>query len=115
VQCRLCDPPPLPFQLQDPRRLHAELETAGLCDVRVETVEESTSFRSGAELWEWIMCSNPIVESILGELQLQAHDLVRIEDAIGQLLRERAVRGDAAVLTNPINIGVGTVKVRTSG
>lgn len=103
------DPPPLPFQLQDPRRLHAELEAAALRDVRVETIEESTSFRSGPELWEWIVWSNPIVESILGELQLRDKDLARVKDAISQLLRERAVGGDAAMLTNPVNIGVGTV------
>ena len=104
------DPPPLPFQLQDPRRLRAELERAGLSDVRVETITESTSFRSGRELWEWIVWSNPIVESILGELQLRDDERARIEQTIGELVRERAGDGDAAMLTNPINIGVGTVR-----
>ena len=103
------DPPPLPFQLQDPKRLRAELEAAGLSEVRVETITESTSFRSGPELWEWILGSNPIVESILGELQIRADERARIEDAIGELVRERAGAGDTAVLTNPINIGVGSV------
>jgi SAM-dependent methyltransferase len=107
------DPPPLPFQLQDPRRLRAELEAAGLSDVQVETITESTSFRSGRELWEWIVWSNPIVESILSELQLREDERARIERAIGELVRERAAGGDAAVLTNPINIGVGTVNVRS--
>jgi SAM-dependent methyltransferase len=102
------DPPPLPFQLQDPRRLRAELEAAGLSDVQVEEITESTSFRSGRELWEWIVWSNPIVESILGELQLRGNDRARIERALGELVRERAGSGEAAVLTNPINLGVGT-------
>ncbi len=105
------DPPPLPFQLQDPRRLRAELEGAGLSDVQVATITESTSFRSGGELWEWIVWSNPIVESILGELRLRDDERARVEHAIGELVRERAGGGDAAVLTNPINIGVGTVGV----
>jgi SAM-dependent methyltransferase len=104
------DPPPLPFQLQDPRRLRDELAAAGLHDVQVETIQESTTFRSGRELWEWIVWSNPIVESILGELRLRDDERARIENAIGELVRERAGSGDAAVLTNPINIGVGTVQ-----
>ena len=102
------DPPPLPFQLQDPRRLRAELEAAGLRDVQVETIQESTSFSGGRALWEWIIWSNPIVESILGELQLRDAERARIEDAIGELVRQRAGAA-AAVLTNPINIAVGTV------
>jgi SAM-dependent methyltransferase len=106
------DPPPLPFQLQDPRRLRSELEAAGLSDTQVEEITESTSFRSGRELWEWIVWSNPIVESILGELQLRGDDRVRIERAIGELVHERAGGGEAAVLTNPINIGIGTVQAR---
>lgn len=103
------DPPPLPFQLQDPRRLRTELESAGLSDVQVKTITESTSFRSGRELWEWIVWSNPIVESILGELQLHDDERTRVEHAIGELLRDRAGGAETAVLTNPINIGVGTV------
>ncbi len=108
------DPPPLPFQLQDPRRLRAELEAAGLSDTQVEEIAESTSFRSGRELWDWIVWSNPTVESILGELQLRAEDRARIERAVDELVRERAGGGEAAVLTNPINIGIGTVGVRTA-
>jgi SAM-dependent methyltransferase len=101
------DPPPLPFQLQDPQRLRAELVAAGLYDVQVETITERTSFRSGRELWEWILWSNPIVESILNELQLLDDERARIERAIGELVRERAGSAEAAVLTNPINIGIG--------
>ena len=104
------DPPPLPFQLQDPRRLRDELAAAGLRDVQVETIQESTTFRSGRQLWEWIVWSNPIVESILDELRLRDDERARIENAIGELVRERAGSSDAAVLTNPINIGVGTVQ-----
>ena len=56
------DPPPLPFQLQDPQRLRSELRKAGLTDVQVETGEEPLVFRTGAELGTWLQSSNPIVQ-----------------------------------------------------
>lgn len=102
------DPPPLPFQLQDPERLREELAAAGLKDIKVETITEATEFRTGKELWDWLLCSNPIVEAVLGELSLANDERVKIEQALGKFVRERAGRSDRAVLTNPINIGIGT-------
>ena len=55
------DPPPLPFQLQDPERLRKELAAAGLKDIKVETITETTEFQTGKELWDWLVWSNPIV------------------------------------------------------
>lgn len=102
------DPPPLPFQLRDPERLHRELVAAGLKDVKVETITEATEFKSGKALWDWVLWSNPIVECVLGELQATADERRVIEQALETLVRERAGRLDAATLTNPINIGIGT-------
>ena len=102
------DPPPLPFQLKDPERLRTELVAAGLRDVVVETITEATELETGAELWEWIVWSNPIVEGILAELRLSGDERVAIEQALEQLVRERAGDRGPAALTNPINIGVGT-------
>ena len=102
------DPPPLPFQLADPNRLRAELAAAGLHDVRVETVTESTEFRSGQELWEWIVWSNPIVEVVLGSLNLTANERGVIQHALERMVRERAGGSGPAVLNNPVHIGVGT-------
>jgi len=102
------DPPPLPFQLADPNRMRAELAAAGLHDVRVETVTESTEFRSGQELWEWIVWSNPIVEMVLGSLNLTADERGVIQHALERMVRERAGGSGLAVLTNPVHIGVGT-------
>jgi hypothetical protein len=48
------DPPPLEFQLADPARLHEELSAAGLRDVKVETITETTNHRTGKDLWEWL-------------------------------------------------------------
>lgn len=102
------EPPPLPFQLQDPNRLREVLIGSALKDVKVETVTESTEFRTGSELWDWILWSNPIVESILGELSLSNAERDTVEQAMQKLARERAGAKQTAVLTNPVNIGVGT-------
>lgn len=102
------DPPPLPFQLQDPERLRRELEVAGLRDVVVETITESLEFETGRELWAWLVSSNPIAEGILGDLGISDDERVVIEQSLERLVRERAGSGETAVLTNPINIGIGT-------
>jgi SAM-dependent methyltransferase len=102
------EPPPLPFQLQDPARLKQVLVDCSLQDVRVDTVTESTEFRTGDELWDWIVWSNPIVESILGELGVTDAERTVIRRATQSLVDERAGGRSTATLTNPVNIGVGT-------
>ena len=102
------DPPPLPFQLQDPERLRREFAVAGLKDVEVETITETTNFRSGKHLWEWVVWCNPIVESVLGELDLKNDERDAVQLAMERLVRDRAADEDAALLSNPINIGIGT-------
>lgn len=102
------DPPPLPFQLQDPCRVEAELRAAGLQAVNVETIIESTEFASGAELWEWIRWSNPIVGELLNELRIADTELPRIQQTLEALVRARAKAHGRAVLSNPVNIGLGT-------
>lgn len=102
------DPPPLPFQLSDPERLARELTEAGLKDVNVETITESTPFKSGAELWDWIVWSNPIVEEVLGDLELSEGDRGLIRQTLDRMVRERADDGGSTILTNPVNIGIGT-------
>ena len=66
------DPPPLPFQLQDPVRLRSELSAAGLKDITVDMITESMEFASGAALWDWIVRSNPITEAVLASVNLTA-------------------------------------------
>ena len=102
------NPPPLPFQLSDPERLARELAKAGLKDVTVETITESTAFKSGAELWDWIVWSNPIVEEVLGTLELSEGERAVIRQRLDRMVRERAGDGGSAVLANPVNIGIGT-------
>ena len=102
------DPPPLEFQLADPERLRAELAAAGLHDVRVETITEATEFRSGAALWDWLVCSNPIVDLVIGSLSLTSGELGVVRQTLDRLVSDRAGDSGVATLTNPVNIGVGT-------
>jgi ubiquinone/menaquinone biosynthesis C-methylase UbiE len=102
------DPVPLPFQLQDPERLRTELASAGLSDIRVETITETTSFQTGKALWEWLIWSNPIVEAVLGHLNLSSHEREIIQSSLEELVRDRARATGPAMLSNPINIGIGT-------
>jgi ubiquinone/menaquinone biosynthesis C-methylase UbiE len=102
------DPPPLPFQFQDADRLRREFAGAGLRDVRIEPVTERMEFETGAALWAWLVSSNPIVESILGELAVTGGERETVEQALERFVRERAGGDGTAVLTVPIHIAVGT-------
>ena len=102
------DPPPLPFQLRDPARLRDVLATAGLSDVQVETITEPLEFRSGTHMWDWLVNSNPVAGEILAELKLTDEQATSVKRAPDDMVRERAGENETAVLTAPINIGVGT-------
>jgi ubiquinone/menaquinone biosynthesis C-methylase UbiE len=83
------DPPPLPFQLQDPERLRKEFATAGLQDIQIETITEATEFQTGKELWDWLVWSNPIVEMVLGSLNLTHDERGVIQQALEKMIRAR--------------------------
>ena len=100
------DPPPLPFQVADPKKLHAAFTDAGLTDVRVETIVETLSFDSGARMWDWVVNSNPIGRMLVADLSEPQRTEVRRK--LDEMLRERAGGAGTARLTNPINIGIGT-------
>lgn len=102
------EPVPLPFQLHDPERLRRELGAASLSDVGVETIVESTEFHSGAHMWDWLVHSNPIVGELLGELGLSDDQIVVVRESLDEMVRERSGGSGRAVLTNPVNIGIGT-------
>jgi ubiquinone/menaquinone biosynthesis C-methylase UbiE len=102
------DPPPIEFQLSDPKRLRNELMAAGLKQVEVETVQEATEFESGRDLWDWTIHSNPLVEKILSGLNITSDERGVIERGLHELVRERAAGKRSAILTNPVHVGVGT-------
>jgi ubiquinone/menaquinone biosynthesis C-methylase UbiE len=101
------DPLPLPFQLQDPNRLQQELTVAGLSSIRVETITENLEFQSGRHMWSWVINSNPLATSIIEGAKLSAREIRDVKQALQDRLRDHSAGQSPAVLTNPINIGVG--------
>ena len=73
------DPPPLPFQLQDPERLRNELTQAGLKDVTIEPFTETLAFKTGKDLWTWVVWSNPVAEMVLGDLHISTGESEAIQ------------------------------------
>jgi ubiquinone/menaquinone biosynthesis C-methylase UbiE len=102
------DPLPLPFQVQDPHKLRREMLAAGLKDVRVEQTGEAVHYSSGEHYWDWVTSSNPIVGTMLSELELQPDQIAVIKKAADDLIRERAGGTGTAVLVSPFNIGIGS-------
>ena len=100
------DPPPLEFQVADPDVFRQRLTDAGLKDIRVERTAERPVFASGQEMWDWVLYGNPIPGMLVADLtEDQLTRLVRVLDG---MVRERAGANGRAVLTNAVNIGIGT-------
>lgn len=100
------DPPPLEFQASDPAVLRKRLSEAGLKDIRVEASAERVEFRSGQEMWDWVLHSNPISGMLTADLTNEQQATMR--QVLGGMLRERSDDNGTAVLTSPVNIGIGT-------
>jgi hypothetical protein len=100
------DPPPLEFQVSDPDVLLRRLTDAGLKDVRVERTAERPAFASGQELWDWVLYGNPIPGLLVADLSEDQR--TRLRQVLDGMLRERAGAKGRAVLTNAVNIGIGT-------
>jgi ubiquinone/menaquinone biosynthesis C-methylase UbiE len=102
------DPPPLEFQVSDPEVLRRRLIDAGLEDVGVERTAERPTFSSGQEMWDWVLYGNPIPGTVIAELNLTEEQQARLRQILDGMLRERAGGDGRAVLTNVVNVGVGT-------
>ena len=101
------DPPPLEFQVADPDVLRQRLIDAGLKDVTVDTThQERVEFRTGQDLWNWMLGSNPIGGMIVGDLTEDQQATLR--QVLDGMLRERSGRTGPVVMTAPLNIGLGT-------
>jgi ubiquinone/menaquinone biosynthesis C-methylase UbiE len=100
------DPPPLEFQVSDPEVLRRRLTNAGLKDVRVERSAERPTFRSGQEMWDWVLYGNPIPGMLVADLTEDQR--ARLRQVLGGMLRERAGANGRAELKNAVNIGIGT-------
>jgi ubiquinone/menaquinone biosynthesis C-methylase UbiE len=102
------DPPPLEFQVSDPEVLRRRLIDAGLKDVEVERTAERPTFSSGQEMWNWVLYGNPIPGTVIADLNLTEEQQARLRQILDGMLRERAGGDGRAVLTNTVNVGVGT-------
>ena len=100
------DPPPLEFQVSDPAVLRQRLTDAGLRDVHLERTAERLAFASGEEMWNWVYYGNPIPGMLVANLDEEQRARLRL--VLDGMLRERAVANGRAVLTNVVNIGIGT-------
>ena len=100
------DPPPLEFQVSDPDVLRKRLSDAGLKDVRIERTAERPAFRSGQELWDWVLYGNPIPGALLADFDKRQRE--RLREVLDGMVRERAGADGRAVLANAVNIGIGT-------
>jgi ubiquinone/menaquinone biosynthesis C-methylase UbiE len=100
------DPPPLEFQVSDPGVLRQRMTDAGLRDVHIERTAERPSFGSGQEFWDWLYFGNPIPGMLVADLSEEQRG--RLRQVLDGMVRERAVANGRAVLTNVVNIGIGT-------
>jgi SAM-dependent methyltransferase len=100
------DPPPLEFQASDPEVLRRRLTDAGMKEVRIERSAERTAFGSGQEMWDWVLHSNPSAGMVVSGLTDEQRATLR--EVLDGMLRERSGGSGPAVLTNPVNIAIGT-------
>ena len=101
------DEPLLEFQVADPDVMRQRLVNAGLSDVTVNTShQERITVRTGQQLWDWCLGGNPIPGMLVANLtDRQRADIIQVLDG---MVRERSGGNGPAVLTAPLNIGIGT-------
>lgn len=101
------DPPPLEFQVSNPAVLKQRLSDAGLRDVVIDTDRKETlEFKSGQDLWNWCLGSNPIPGMLVSGLDDKQKKKVRKK--LDEMIAERAGNSKTAILAADINIGIGT-------
>jgi hypothetical protein len=75
----------------------------------VESTIEKLEYQSGQQLWDWLTNSNPVAGALLAEAKITTKEQSeKVRQGLDRMLRERAGGSGTAVLTVPINIGVGT-------
>ena len=99
------DPPPLPFQMADPKKLRQEMVNANLRDIRVERRIHELEIKSAKHLLDHIKSSNPIGTKLVADLTEEQR--LAVQQVLDGLLHERAKDGDTAILSHPVNIAIG--------
>ena len=101
------DPPPLEFQVSDSELLRRRLTDAGLKNVTVDTSrKEILEIKSGRQLWDWCLGSNPIPGMLVADLD--DHQKATMLRKLDGLIDERANQNGVALITAPLNVGLGT-------
>jgi hypothetical protein len=59
-------------------------------------------------MWDWVLYGNPIPGTVIADLNLAEEQQATLRQILDGMLRERAGGAGRAVLTNTVNIGVGT-------
>ena len=93
------------FSLQDPEQLGREMATAGLNDIRVETVDHGLEIESAASLWDMLTSAAPPVGALVANLTKEQR--AAVQRALDGMFRQRAGQGPA-VLNMQVHIGIGT-------
>ena len=100
------DPPPLPFQVADPERLHQAFAEAGLTAITVDTVEFGMELPSPTHLWGLVLNSNPMgAAMVAGLTEEQRAEVRRVLEGMAS---ERSDRDGRVVLHADVNVGIGT-------
>ena len=90
------DPPPLPFQVSDPKVLRHRMEASGLQDVQVTRETEHFEYKSGAGLWNSVLSSNPIATQVTAGLTEKQKR--QAQQLLDERVEARAGRDGVAVL-----------------
>jgi ubiquinone/menaquinone biosynthesis C-methylase UbiE len=99
-------PPPLPFQVADPEKLRQQLADAGLSEIRLETANWKMKFQTGKHMWDFVTNSNPIGAGLVADPTEEQR--AAVQQVLDEKLRQRSGNNGPAVLTNSVNIGIGT-------
>ena len=95
-----------PFPMAQRHQLLGALSGVGLREISVETIAQQIWFGSGKQLWNLVANSDPTVAGLTALLTTEQRRLV--EEVLDGMLRERAAGNGFALLTDAVNIGVGT-------
>lgn len=99
------DPPPLPFQVSDPKIFHKRMEEAGLLDIQIIRETEPIEYESGIQLWNSVMSSNPIALQVTAGLTEKQK--IQVQQTLEDMVRAQSAGNDVAVLKAELNVAVG--------
>jgi ubiquinone/menaquinone biosynthesis C-methylase UbiE len=92
------------FSLQDVEELRREMATAGLKELRVETVNHGLEIQSATHLWDMLTSAAPPLGMLVANLSEEQR--AAVQQALEGILRQRS-GGGAAVLNMQVHIGIG--------